>query len=163
MAKTMVLDRESLQKLHRYAYSLTANEADAYDLLQSAIETSLNRPANSMNKTIAYVRMIIKNRFIDDYRHKQSFPIEDINDHSPVSLVESSLEDVVIASHDLGVLWKTLEPVDREVLFFWAVEGFSMGEIADKMEISRGTLLSRIHRLRKRLMAEADDMQGGLA
>jgi RNA polymerase sigma-70 factor, ECF subfamily len=105
----------------------------------------------------------MKNRFIDDYRHKQSFPLEDIDDHSPVSMDESSLEDVVIASHDLTVLWETLEPIDREVLFFWAVEGFSMREIADKLEISRGTLLSRIHRLRKRLTAGADDMQRGLA
>ena len=163
MAKTMVLDRENLQKLHRYAYSLTANEADAYDLLQSAIETSLNRPADSVNKTIAYIRMIMKNRFIDDYRHKQSFPLEDIDDHSPVSMDESSLEDIVIASHDLTVLWKTLESIDREVLFFWAVEGFSMREIADKLDISRGTLLSRIHRLRKKLTAQGDDMQRGLA
>ncbi|MCK5360970.1 MAG: RNA polymerase sigma factor, partial [Gammaproteobacteria bacterium] len=127
----MVLDRGDLQKLHRYAYSLTANEADAYDLLQSAIETSLSRPAGSVDKTISYIRMIMKNRFIDDYRHRQSFVHEDIDDHSPVSMNESSLEDVVIASHDLTVLWKTLEPVDREVLFYWAVEGFSMREIAD--------------------------------
>jgi RNA polymerase sigma-70 factor (ECF subfamily) len=159
----MVLDRENLQKLHRYAYSLTANEADAYDLLQSAIETSLNRPADSKNKTIAYIRVIMKNRFIDECRHKQTFPLEDIDDHSPVSIDESSLEDVVIASHDLASLWKTLEPVDREVLFYWAVEGLSMREIADKLEISRGTLLSRMHRLRKRLTAEGDGTQRGLA
>ena len=163
MRETMVLDRENLQKLHRYAYSLTANEADAYDLLQSAIETSLNRPADSKNKTIAYIRVIMKNRFIDEYRHKQTFPLEDIDDHGPVSIDASSLEDVVIASHDLASLWKTLESVDREVLFYWAVEGFSMREIADKLEISRGTLLSRIHRLRKRLTAEGDDTQRGLA
>ena len=163
MRETMVLDRENLQKLHRYAYSLTANEADAYDLLQSAIESSLNRPADSMNNTIAYIRIIMKNRFIDDYRHKQKFPLEDIDDHSPVSLDESSLEDVVIASHDLESLWPTLEPVDREVLFFWAVEGYSMREIADKLAISRGTLLSRIHRLRKRLTLQGDGMQGGSA
>ena len=163
MAKAMVLDRENLQKLHRYAYSLTANEADAYDLLQSAIETSLNRPASSVNKTLSYIRKIMKNRFIDDYRHKQSFPHDDIDDHRPVSMDESSLEDIVIASHDLTVLWKTLESIDREVLFFWAVEGFSMREIADKLDISRGTLLSRIHRLRKKLTAQGDDMQRGLA
>ena len=163
MREAMVLDRENLQKLHRYAYSLTANEADAYDLLQSAIETSLNRPADSENKTIAYIRMIMKNRFIDEYRHKQTFPLEDIDNHSPVSIDASSLEDVVIASHDLASLWKTLESVDREVLFYWAVEGFSMREIADKLEISRGTLLSRMHRLRKRLTAEGDDTQRGLA
>jgi RNA polymerase sigma-70 factor (ECF subfamily) len=78
-------------------------------------------------------------------------------------LDESSLEDVVIASHDLESLWPTLEPIDREVLFFWAVEGYSMIEIADKLTISRGTLLSRIHRLRIRLTLQDDDMQGGLA
>jgi len=161
--EAMVLDRENLQKLHRYAYSLTANEADAYDLLQSAIETSLSRPSDSVNKTIAYIRVIMKNRFIDEYRHKQTFPLEDIDDHSPVRMDVSSLEDVVIASHDLACLWKTLEPADREVLFYWAVEGFSMREIADKLEISRGTLLSRMHRLRKRLTAEGDDTQRGLA
>ncbi|MGB5310090.1 MAG: sigma-70 region 4 domain-containing protein, partial [Arenicellales bacterium] len=71
--------------------------------------------------------------------------------------------DVVIASHDLAVLWKTIEPVDREVLFFWAVEGFSIREISEKLEISRGTLLSRIHRLRKRLSENVNDRQRGQA
>ncbi len=158
----MLLERKDLQKLQRYAYSLTANEADAYDLLQSAIETSLNRPADSVSKTIAYIRMIMKNRFIDAYRHRQSFPLDDIDDHSPVSMDGSSLEDIAIASHDLDTLWTRLEPIDREVLFFWAVEGYSMSEIAEKLEVSRGTLLSRIHRLRKRLTTESDDMQRGL-
>lgn len=159
----MELDRTSLDKLYRYAYTLTANQADAYDLLHNAIETSLNRPSETTRKNIAYLRAIMRNRFIDEYRQNQSFPHEDIDDHSPVSMSESSLEDVVIASHDLAVLWKTIEPVDREVLFFWAVEGFSMREISEKLEISRGTLLSRIHRLRKRLSENVNDRQRGQA
>lgn len=159
----MELDRTSLDKLYRYAYTLTANQADAYDLLHNAIETSLNRPSETTEKNIAYLRAIMRNRFIDEYRHNQSFPHEDLDDHSPVSLSESSLEDVVIASHDLAVLWQTIKPVDREVLFFWAVEGFSMREISEKLEISRGTLLSRIHRLRKRLSENVNDRQRGQA
>lgn len=159
----MKLDRKNLQKLYRYAYTLTADEDDAYDLLQSAIETSLNKPADRTATSTAYIRTIMKNRYIDEYRHQQSFPQENIDDHVPVSLDESSLENVVIASHDLALLWKTLEPLDREVLFFWAVEGFSMQEIADKLEVSRGTLLSRVHRLRKRLQAEAGVEQRGIA
>ncbi|GMR05914.1 MAG: RNA polymerase sigma factor [Gammaproteobacteria bacterium] len=159
----MKLDRKNLQKLYHYAYTLTADEDDAYDLLQSAIETSLNKPADRMTKSAAYIRTIMKNRYIDMYRHRQSFPQENIDDHTPVSLDESSLENVVIASHDLALLWKDLEALDREVLYFWAVEGFSMQEIAEKLEISRGTLLSRIHRLRRRLQAEADAEQRGVA
>lgn len=159
----MEFDRQSLDKLYRYAYTLTANQADAYDLLHNAIEASLNRPSETTKKNIAYLRVIMRNRFIDEYRHNQSFPHEDIADHSPVSISESSLEDVVIASHDLAVLWKTLEPVDREVLFFWAVEGLSMREISEKLEVSRGTLLSRIHRLRKRLSENVNGGQRGQA
>ena len=159
----MELDRASLNKLYRYAYTLTANDADAYDLLYNAIETCLNRPSETIEKNIAYMLVIMKNRFIDDYRHNQSFPHEDIADHSPVSMSGSSLEDVVIASHDLAVLWESLDPVDREVLFFWAVEGFSMREISEKLEISRGTLLSRIHRLRKRLSVKVNGRQRGQA
>ena len=113
----MELDRTSLDKLYRYAYTLTANQADAYDLLHNAIETSLNRPSETTEKNIAYMRVIMRNRFIDEYRHNQSFPHEDIADHSPVSMSESSLEDVVIASHDLAVLWKTLEPVIERYFF----------------------------------------------
>ena len=139
------------------------DDADAYDLLYNAIETCLNRPSETIEKNIAYMLVIMKNRFIDDYRHNQSFPHEDIADHSPVSMSGSSLEDVVIASHDLAVLWESLDPVDREVLFFWAVEGFSMREISEKLEISRGTLLSRIHRLRKRLSVKVNGRQRGQA
>jgi len=157
----MVIDRENLQKLHHYAYSLTANEADAYDLLQSAIETSLNKSCESINSSLAYIRVIMKNRYIDDYRHRQKFPMDNIEDHSPVSLDESSLEDVVIAKHDLALIWKTLDAVDREVLFYWAVEGLSMSEVAEKLDISRGTLLSRMHRLRHRLMVAENDRQRG--
>ncbi|NOY17658.1 MAG: sigma-70 family RNA polymerase sigma factor [Gammaproteobacteria bacterium] len=159
----MKLDRENLQKLYRYAYTLTANEDDAYDLLQSAIEISLRKLADGTENSAAYIRMIMKNRYIDEYRHQQSFPHENIGDNSPVSLDESTLEDIVIAGHDLALLWKTLAPLDREVLFFWAVEGFSMQEIAEKLEISRGTLLSRVHRLRRRLQAEAGAGQRGIA
>lgn len=157
----MNLDRDSLQKLYRYAYALTADEDDAYDLLQSAIEICLNKPADRADKSAAYIRMIMKNRYIDMYRHQQSFPHENIDDHSPVNLDESALEDIVIAADDLAHIWAMLESIDREVLYLWAIEGFSMREISAMLAISRGTLLSRIHRLRKRLSENPDIRQRG--
>ncbi len=157
----MKIDQKNLQKLYRYAYALTADENDAYDLLQSAIETSLNKPAKSIEKSNSYIRMIIKNRYIDSYRHQQSFPHEHFDDHTPVNLNESSLENMMIASYDLALLWEKLDVLDREVLYFWAVEGFSIQEISEKLDISRGTLLSRIHRLRRRIQAKAELEQRG--
>ena len=155
------IDRSDLQQLYRYAYTLTADENDAYDLLHTAIEVSLSRPADTEAKRMAYIRTIMKNRFIDEYRRQKSFPMEDIDDHSPVSMTGSPLENVVIASHDLARIWKEIEPLDRELLYYWAVEGFSMSEVADKLDIARGTLLSRVHRLRKRLTDSEDTRQRG--
>lgn len=157
------IDRGNLQKLFRYAYALTADEQDAYDLLYAAIETSLNKPAGNEEKQLAYIRAIMRNRFIDEYRRQQSFPLENIDDHSAISINGSSLENVVIASHDLAALWKDIEPFDRELLYYWVVEGFSMAEISEKLDISRGTLLSRVHRLRKRFKDDEDIQQRGRA
>ena len=33
-----MFDKEMLQKLYRYSYSLTCDEHDAYDLLQTSLE-----------------------------------------------------------------------------------------------------------------------------
>jgi RNA polymerase sigma-70 factor (ECF subfamily) len=36
------------------------------------------------------------------------------------------------------------------VLFLWAVEGYTIDEISRQTGTARGTLLTRLHRLRKR-------------
>ena len=61
------------------------------------------------------------------------------------------LEEMLITSSELDAVWLKMDPMEREILFLWAVEGYSTSQIADQLEISRGTILSRIHRLRKRL------------
>ena len=161
----MTLDEPSLQSLYRYAYALTANEGDARDLLHSTIEHCLGK-ADGQSFSIAYVRRAIRNRFIDGYRHRQSHPHDAYDETDPVidlRLDTSSLEDIAIAAHDLGRIWQKLEAIDREILYFWAVEGFSMQEIADMLEMARGTLLSRIHRLRVRIRKESNDVDRGIA
>jgi len=42
-------------------------------------------------------------------------------------------------------------------MYFWAVEGYTTDELAEFLDISRGTLLSKIHRLRKRLEYHLDE------
>jgi RNA polymerase sigma-70 factor (ECF subfamily) len=41
-----------------------------------------------------------------------------------------------------------LNPVEREILYFWAIEGFSTTEVAKIMKMPKGTVLSKIHRMR---------------
>lgn len=157
MNSTKLFDREALQKLFRYACSLSNNQDDAYDLLHYALEKYLARQSvgkhrdNTKNAELAYVRSIIRNRFIDQYRRLKRFPEEHYDDESPVAIDVTSLEDVVLAQVELERLWQKIEPFEREILFYWAVEGMTAQEISVQINVPRGTVLSRIYRLRKKI------------
>lgn len=99
---------------------------------------------------MAYVRTIMRNRFIDDYRKSNRFPQESYDDMSPVAIDESSLEDMVIAQADLEIVWKKLDPFEREIMYYWAIEEMTAVEISRQIDAPRGTVLSRIYRIRKK-------------
>jgi RNA polymerase sigma-70 factor (ECF subfamily) len=75
------------------------------------------------------------------------------------------LEDIVIAEHEVEAIMAMLEPLEHELLFFWAVEGYTAQEIADRTDSTRGTVLSRIHRLRQKILrhrkSTAAEIKGG--
>ena len=150
-----LFDRPVLQRLYRYGCTLCRNSDDAYDLLHFALEKFLQRPADQQHSSdIAYVRTIMRNRFIDEYRKSNRFPQESYDDASPIAMDTASLEDMVIAEADLEIVWAMLDPFEREILFYWAVEEMTAQEIASQIDVPRGTVLSRIYRLRKRIETE---------
>ena len=152
-----IFDRAVLQKLYRYACTLCKDQDDACDLLHYAMEKFLQQPAGRNHASDqAYVRTIMRNRFIDDYRRANRFPQDSYDDASPVALDETSLEDIVIAQADLAIVWELLDPFDRELLFYWAVEEMTAQEIAARIDVPRGTVLSRIYRIRKKIETEID-------
>lgn len=156
----MKIDASDLKNLHRYGYSLTGDKDSAYDLLHNAIEVCLKKPPLEKTKVLSYVRSIMRNRYIDEFRHEQRFPTDNIDDHSLIDMDGSSLENIIIAEHDMGLIWTQLDGFDREILFYWAVEGYSMQEIANHIDVPRGTLLSRIHRLRQKIITTMDTGTG---
>ena len=164
MADAGIFERAELQKLYRYACTLCQDGDDAYDLLQYALEKLLQQAATSEHASdLAYVRTIMRNRFIDDYRRASRFPQQSYDDSAPVVLNESSLEDMVIAQADLEIVWQKLDPFERELLYYWAVEEMTAQEISRQIDVPRGTVLSRIHRVRKKIEAEtgAGTLSGG--
>lgn len=151
-----MFDRPALQRLFRYGFSLTHDEDASCDLLQDALEISLRKaPANS-DAALRYVRSIMRNRYIDQYRRDQRHPTVSLDEHDkqPVIIDPRVLEDIVIAEHEVEDIMATLEPLDRELLFLWAMEGFSAREIAEQTDSPRGTVLSRIHRLRQKILRQ---------
>ena len=150
----MAFDRPTLNKLYRYAYSLSGTEDEAYNLLQTGLKKyleSATRPPSEAS--VPYLRQTIRNLFIDQLRRQQRFPevdVEDVEDQLSADGV-ASLENQVIAAVDLEVVWSKLGPLEREVLHLWAVEGLSAKEIAIQTGTPRNTILSRISRARHKL------------
>ena len=167
MKNARFFDRSELQKLHRYGCALCVNSGDAYDLLQYAIEKYLQKPEinkfakNPRSNDLAYVRTIMRNRFIDEYRKTARFPEESYDDNSLMAIDETSLEDIVIAEIELESIWEKLETIEREILYYWAIEGMTAQEISKHIDVPRGTVLSRLYRLRKKFEADENHSAGG--
>lgn len=157
-----MFSNEQLQQLFRYACALTTDEQQAQDLLQDAIESCLRQPPQKHNALMSYTRTIMRNRFIDNARHQQRFPQDTFEDDQlAIDMDVRMLEDIVIDATELDNIWALLDPLEREILFLWAVEEYSTTEIASQLDMPRGTILSRIHRLRKRLQKQINDISTG--
>lgn len=154
----MTLDRDTLDRLYRYSYSLAGDEDQAYALLQQGVERYLKASVHA-DSPVAYIQRIIRNIFIDQRRRQQRFPevgLDEVmggDDQGVMDMGTRSLEHQVVAAIDVEAIWKQLAPMEREVLHLWAIEGLTTSEIAHRSETSRNTILSRIHRIRKKLRA----------
>ena len=159
-----MLDQSALQRLFRYGFSLTRDEDAAYDLLQDALEISLRKAPDNNAAAMRYVQSIMRNRFIDQYRRDHRHPTVSFNDNDnqPVNIDPRVLEDIVIAEHEVESIMAMLEPLEHELLFFWAVEGYTAQEIADRTDSTRGTVLSRIHRLRQKILRHRKSTEAGM-
>jgi RNA polymerase sigma-70 factor (ECF subfamily) len=147
-----MLDKAELNRLYRYAYSLSAQPDDAYDLLQSALEKHLrSKPNQSLENESAYVRKIIRNQFIDQARRQQCVPFETLEDADTLALDTMPLDSLLIQNELIEAIWAMLNTAEREILFLWAVEGHTASEIAIEINAPRGTILSRIYRLRQKI------------
>lgn len=158
------MDSALLQSLYRYCYCLTANTVQAEDLLQTAIERWLKSTATPTNIR-AYIRTIIRHQFIDDCRRLKRVDFAPLDENAPALLEESCLEELYIQQDLIEYLFAQLNAAEREVLYLWAVEGYSAAEISADLGQPRGTILSRLHRIKLKsatiMQAQSAQIIGG--
>ena len=151
-----MFDETMLQNLYRYSYSLTTNEHDAYDLLQGAIEKFIKIYPAPEHST-AYIKKIIHNQFVDNYRRDMRIQFEPLDEALiPVDFDIKTLEHIVIDENLVEKMMRFLKPDEREIIYFWAVEGLSATQIAEQLDVPRGTVLSKIFRMRKKIIERFD-------
>jgi len=135
----------------RYALSLTTNEDDAYDLVQNSYLKILekNKPL-----VISYLIRTIRNGFIDKKR-KDRFRLNWLSKQKP----NKSQEPNFGVEPYLEKILNKLPDKKREIIFLAIVQEYTAQEIADLMEIPRGTVLSILHRTKKELREKMQEQK----
>ena len=91
---------------------------------------------------------ILRNQYLKSVRKKKpvaSSDVEQIADHRTASPPEEDSSDIVQAALE------QLDEDQRMPILLVSMEGLSVDEASEILDIPRGTVLSRMHRGRKRL------------
>ncbi|MBI1425666.1 MAG: sigma-70 family RNA polymerase sigma factor [Gammaproteobacteria bacterium] len=148
-----MIDKELMQRLFAYAMVLCRHRDDALDLLQSCLESclgSIRKHKTDVKDPEAFVRASIRNRFIDGFHGRARWQNEPYEEGGVYDISPLDIEHITIQQHELSIIWEQLEVRDRDILYHWAVLGYSTDEVCEKLGLARGTLLSRLHRLRQK-------------
>ena len=142
---------EQLQQAYRYAMSLSNDHDIAKDIVHSAYIKLLESNDNIHNSQ-GYLLRCIRNKFIDQKRFDNRWVmVPEENQDNTCDIGFDTLESTTVNQKLLQTLWKELNPLERELLYLWAIEEYTIDEISELTGTSRGTLLSRIHRVRKKV------------
>lgn len=149
-----MFNKDELNKLYHYALSLTGKEDIAYDLLQSALEKYLKKTPMPLDKPRAYLKTIIRNLFFDLERHNKVIPMISIDSNDVISIENvdgNAMDEFLFNQQDVQILTEKLSTEENELLYLWAVEEYTIEEIATMYKRPKGTILSKLHRLKKRI------------
>jgi RNA polymerase sigma-70 factor (ECF subfamily) len=162
------LVEEHLDRLFGAALRLTRHRAQAEDLLQETFLRAWRsfhtfQPGTNAR---AWLYRILVNAYIDGYRKTSREPEvvdqEDVDEFYLYSRVQESEEFrrsgnpeetflATLMDADVKAALDSLPDPFREVVVLADVEGFSYREIAEMLGIPIGTVMSRLHRARRRL------------
>lgn len=149
--------------LSYFANTLTQNSEDAKDLVQETYLKALTyRDKFEENTNLkAWTYTIMKNTFINNYRRntKINTVLDSTTDlfflNSSKSAEDASPESVLSHKEVTSVVNKLED--EHRIPFKMHHEGFKYKEIADHLDLSIGTVKSRIFFSRKKLMKSLHD------
>lgn len=152
---------------YRFAFALTHDAARADDLLQDAWVSVLSARGPW---TVGYLLAAIRSRFIDQRRRERGATLaaldaDELEDYSDDHAKRRELEldeiDGEFAGvHQLEAALGRLRVEERAVIYLWAVEEYTAQRIAEFLGWPRGTVLSMMHRARRRLREWAAERAG---
>lgn len=160
-ATPLQLTDDQWQNLFRYGVALNGSTDEALDLLHSAVERWLRVSRANVLEPEAYLRTVMRNLQYDRWRAAHNSPRHVAVDETDsaqlevISTADNALDQLVMQRDQLADIWDKLTPEMRDILYLWAWLGFTTQEVAEELNLPKGTVLAKIHRLRKKLTAEA--------
>ena len=146
-----------------FAYMLTSNRDDAYDLLQDTMLKVLdNRDKYTENTNFkGWVFTIMRNIFINNYRRvvRSATVIDKTADCYHLNLSQDSGIETPEGSLSAGEITAAINefPEKYRVPFSMHVAGYKYNEISEKMNLPLGTVKSRIFFARQELQTRFAD------
>lgn len=136
--------------MYRVAWRLTGNSGDADDLVQESYIQAWQKidSLRDPDRMRSWMFAILRNQFLKSVRKKKpvaSPEMESVVDHRSE---ESELEE------NVDVVQQAIKQLDedqRMPILLVSMEGLSVDEASEILQIPRGTVLSRMHRGRQKL------------
>ena len=154
----------SLQSnLLNFAYMLTSNRDDAYDLLQDTTLKALDNEDKYADNTNfkGWVFTIMRNIFINNYRRagRAATVVDTTENLYHRNLSQDSGLETPEGSFGAGEITDAINEFSEEyrIPFSMHVAGYKYNEIAEQMNLPLGTVKSRIFFARKKLQERFAD------
>ena len=151
---------EHLAAVYRYAYRLTGTVQDAEDLTQQVFLLAQQRleQLREADRARGWLFAILRNSFLKTV--ERAVPAAASNLGLNLDNVAAASEEVAtIDSHELQAAINELPAEFRVALVMFYFEECSYREIAEKLELPIGTVMSRLARAKRQLRASLWEME----
>ncbi|MDE7411672.1 MAG: sigma-70 family RNA polymerase sigma factor [Paramuribaculum sp.] len=151
------------EKLFSFAYRLTSNREDAYDLVQdTALKIIENKDKYTQDTNFkGWALTIMRNIFINNYRKtsRASVIMDSTDDEYYINLSQEPGVESPESSYTASEVVSALNefPDIYRIPFSMFISGYSYPEIAEKMNLALGTVKSRIFNVRQKLQSRFSD------
>jgi len=146
-----------------FAYMLTNNRDDAYDLLQDTTLKVLDNEAKYTDNTNfkGWVFTIMRNIFINNYRRasRAATMVDSSENLYHLSIAQEHGLESPEGSFHAAEIADAISRIsdDYRIPFAMHIAGYKYGEIADYMQLPLGTVKSRIYFARNKLQKRFAD------
>lgn len=140
-----------------FAFQLTSDRDEAYDLLQDTTLKALDNEQKFVDNTNfkGWIFTIMRNIFINNYRRqtRTATIVDKTEDLFHLNLPQTSGFDTPDGAYAVKEISEVINgfPDDYKVPFTMHIAGYKYNEIAEHMNLPIGTVKSRIFFARKRL------------